>query len=154
MPRSGCRAGVEVLLEDFGVTAIVLVTTNVELKDQIEQSVNNVRPFAVNLAIEQAELLRAWVVEVDSLIQDGPPQKESSDLLNQAGELIKSAREALEREDYQTAWDEARRVGRPLRILMRYHFMAVYDDIIKAMNDEDLPCGPPTTPMRRSPFPG
>ncbi len=25
---------------------------------------------------------------------------------------------------------------------MRYHFMKCYDDIIKALNDEDLPCGP------------
>ena len=25
---------------------------------------------------------------------------------------------------------------------MRYHFMAAYDEIIKALNDEDLPCGP------------
>jgi hypothetical protein len=135
--------GIECMLPDFGVTAIVLVTTNVDLKNQIEQSVNSVRVQAINLAIEQAELLRAWVADVDSEIQfRGHPQKESAALLNQAGELIKSARESLEREDYPTAWDEARRAGRPLRILMRYHFMAVYDDIIKNLNDIDLPCGP------------
>ena len=135
--------GIRITLEDFGVTANVLVTTNVELKDQIERSVNAVRPLAVSLAIEQAELQRAWVVEIDSMIQLlGHPQKDSVGLLNQAGELIKSAREALEREDYQTAWDEARRVGRPLRVLMRYHFMAAYDAIIKDLNDQDLPCGP------------
>jgi hypothetical protein len=135
--------GIRVPLEDFGVSAIVLVTTNVDLKNQIEQSVNSVRVRAINLAIEQAELLRAWVADVDSQIQIlEHPQKESAALLNQAGELIKSARESLEREDYQLAWDEARRAGRPLRILMRYHFMAVYDAIIKDLNDIDLPCGP------------
>ena len=135
--------GIEINLEDFGVTAIVLVTTNVELKDQIERAINRVRPLASNLAIEQAELQIAWVTEIDSLLQDlRHPQKESAGLLNQAGELIKSARDALEREDYQLAWDEARRVGRPLRILMRYHFMAAYDAIIKDLNDVDLPCGP------------
>jgi hypothetical protein len=74
----------------------------------------------------------------------GHPQKESAALINQAGELIKSAKEALAREDYQLAWDEARRAGRPLRILMPYHFMAVYDAIIKDLNDVDLPCGPGT----------
>ena len=135
--------GIEMILDDFGLTAIILVTTNVELKDQIEQAVNSNRPKTVSLAIEQAEIMRAWVVEIDSLIQDlRHPQKDSAGLLNQAAELIKSAREALEREDYQTAWDEARRVGRPLRILMRYHFMAAYDAIIKDLNDQDLPCGP------------
>jgi len=135
--------GLMITLEDFGVTAIVLVTTNRELKDQIEQAVNANRPRAVNLAIEQAELQRAWVIEIDSLLQDlRHPQKDSAGLLNQSGELIKSAREALEREDYRTAWDEARRAGRPLRILMRYHFMAAYDGIVKNLNNEDLPCGP------------
>ncbi len=137
--------GLSITLEDFGVTAIVLVTTNVDLKDQIEQSVNRVRPLAVNLAIEQAEIQRAWVAEIDSLLQDmRHPQKDAAGLINQSAELIKSAREALEREDYQTGWDEARRAGRPLRVLMRYHFMAAYDEIVKILNDEDLPCGPLT----------
>jgi len=135
--------GNTITLEDFGVTAIVLVTTNVELKDQIERAVNNIRPFAISLAIEQAELQRAWVVEVDAKLQlDGHGQKDSVELIAKADALIKSARDALEREDYITAWEEARRVGRPLRILMRYHFLAAYDAIIKALNDEDLPCGP------------
>ena len=37
------------------------------------------------------------------------------------------------------AWDEARRAGRPLRILMRYHFFAAYDAMVKDLNDQDLP---------------
>jgi len=135
--------GIGVTLADFGLSAIVLVTTNVDLKSQIEQAVNRNRVMAINLAIEQAELLRNWVAEIDALIQDlRHPQKESADLLNQATKLINSASEALAREDYALAWDEVRRVGRPLRILMRYHFMAAYDAIIKDLNDIDLPCGP------------
>jgi hypothetical protein len=153
--------GLKITLEDFGVTAIVLVTTNQELKDQIEQSVNRVRPLAVSLAIEQAELLRAWVVEINGLIQDrghplpNPDKKtyQAPELLAKSAELIKSAREALEREDYQVAWDEARRASRPLRILMRNHFMKVYDDTIKALKDEDLPCGPVAYPGQDKPRP-
>jgi hypothetical protein len=155
-PKTDIRGpgGMNILLEDFGVTAIVLITTNNELVQQIEQSVNNVRPTAVSLAIEQAELLYNWVVEIDELIgAKGHPQKHSVDLLNKASELIKSAREALEREDYETAWDEARRVGRPLRILMRYHFMGCYDDIITALRDKDLPCGPVPYPGFKKPKP-
>ena len=155
-PNSNGRApgGLEILLEDFGVTAIVLVTTNLDLINQIEQSVNKVRPQAVGLAIEQAELLRAWVGEIDAMLQDdGHSQKESAGLLNQATEYIKSAREAQERFDYQTAWNEARRVGRPLRILMRYHWMAAYDAIVKDLRDEDLPCGPTAYPGQKRPQP-
>ncbi len=47
--------------------------------DQIEQAVNSNRPKAISLAIEQAELLHAWVTEIDALIQDlRHPQKESA----------------------------------------------------------------------------
>jgi hypothetical protein len=146
--------GVRVTLEDFGVTALVLITTNRDLVNQIEESVNHVRPMAVSLAIEQAELMYNWVVEIDELLKaKDHPQKHSVDLLNKANELIKSARDALEREDYQTAWNEARRVGRPLRILMRYHFMACYDDIIAALRDKDLPCGPIPYPGFKKPKP-
>ncbi len=35
---------------------------------------------------------------------------------------------------------------------MRYHFMQVYDDIIKALNNEDLPCGPAYYPAEEKPF--
>ena len=143
-----------VTLEDFGVTAIVLVTTNVDLKNQIEQAVNSIRPNAISMAIEQAELQRAWVVEIDDKLQkNGHAEKHSADLIAKADELIKSARDASDREDYATAWEEARRVGRPLRILMRYHFMGVYDAIIKALNDEDLPCGPVILDGKKKPQP-
>ena len=135
--------GHDITLDDFGLTAIVLMTTNAELKDQIEREVNRFRPFAISLAIEQAQIQRAWVAEVDYRLRlDGHPQRDWADLIATADKLIKSARDALEREDYPTAWDEARRVGRPLRILMREHFMAAYDAIVKILNDPDLPCGP------------
>jgi hypothetical protein len=130
-------------LKSFGVSAIVLVTTNTELKDQIETAINKVRPFAIEKAIEQAELQLAWVTEIDERIRAlDHAQKESAQLLATSEEIIKAARSALEREDYRTAWDEARRAARPLRILMRYHFMAAYDELIKVLNSPELPCGP------------
>ncbi len=150
----GEPGGHKITLADFGVSAIVLVTTNTDLVDQIERAVNSVRPKAVALAIEQAELQRAWVAEIDSKIQDARhSEKDSVALIVQADEYIKSARDAQDRGDYQTAWEEARRAGRPLRILMRYHFMAAYDALIKALNDEDLPCGPIPYEGREKPQP-
>ncbi|WP_435021370.1 hypothetical protein TA3x_002339 [Tundrisphaera sp. TA3] len=135
--------GMRVTLPDFGVSTILLVTTNVDLANQVKTSINNVRHLAVAYAIEQAEIQRAWVEEIDArIVELDHPQKDSAALIAQAGDLVKSARERYEAEDYQMAWEEARRAGRPLRHLMRYHFMAVYDRIIKSLNDESLPCGP------------
>ena len=146
--------GHDITLEDFGGTAIVLVTTNVDLKDQIERAVNPVRPDAIALAIEQAELHRAWVAEVDAmLVRDGHKQRDSEELFARADALIKSARDAQERFDYALAWEEARRVARPLRVLMRYHFMDAYDATTKALRDEDLPCGPVAYEGQKKPQP-
>jgi hypothetical protein len=36
---------------------------------------------------------------------------------------------------------------------MRYHFMAAYDEIVKALNDEDLPCGPVAYDGQKRPRP-
>ena len=146
--------GHDITLDDFGLTAIVLMTTNAELKDQIELAVNRIRPFAISLAIEQAQIQRAWVAEIDYQLRlDGHPQRDWADLIATADKLIKSARDALEREDYPTAWDEARRVARPLRILMREHFMAAYEAIVEILNDQNLPCGPEIYPGQKRPQP-
>jgi hypothetical protein len=89
------------------------------------------------MAIEQAELKHAWVTEINGrlaaeghyLIEEkerrkreangGPLPTDQADLLTKSAENIKAARENLEREDFSTAWAEARRASRPLRILMR-----------------------------------
>jgi hypothetical protein len=60
-------------------------------------------------------------------------------LLAKARESLKSARSALEREDYPLAWAEARRVGRPLRILMFSHFAQAMTALVEA----SLPRGRP-----------
>ena len=51
------------------------------------------------------------------------------DLLAKAEASIKSAREAQEREDFALAWAEARRAGRPLRILMYAHWTKAFGDL-------------------------
>src|SRR5205823_4506499 len=59
-----------------------------------------------------------------------PPNDEAA-LLAKSEELIKSAQEALEREEYPLAWAEARRASRPLRILMSYHWLKAYAEMVK-----------------------
>ena len=68
------------------------------------------------------------------------PSDEAS-LLARSDELIRSAVDALEREDYAVAWAEARRATRPLRILMYAHWQKAYIAMVKvaAPYPEDLP---------------
>lgn len=137
--------GVRVTLRDFGVSAIVLVTTNRDLVLQIQASIERNRHHAVAHAIEQADLMRGWVEEIDAEIAATPgghTERDSAGLIAQSREYNRSAREKYEALDYLGAWEECRRAGRPLRHLMRFHFLSVYDRIIKSLNDEDLPCGP------------
>ena len=76
-----------------------------------------------------------------------PPKTEDevADLLKLAEESIKDAREARDREDYLTAWTEARRASRPLRILMRAHWEQAIGALINYV------AGEPDDDCRRAP---
>ena len=108
--------GRQITVPEFGVTSLVLVTTDMGLKDRIEEAMARVRPRAVALAIEQAQLQLQGVLDIhDRLVADGHTVSDSAELLALAEKSIRSAREALEREEYPLAWSEARRATRPLR---------------------------------------
>jgi hypothetical protein len=153
--------GRRIALPEFGQTALILFTTDMEMVARIEREVNRVAPRAVDLAIEQAELRFQWVKDINGrLLADGhrlydpsdttspplapgtPPPNEEAELLDLAQKSIKSAHEAQEREDYQLAWDEARRASRPLRILMFAHWQRAYGAMVKVLippNNDPLP---------------
>jgi hypothetical protein len=160
LEREKVPGGVRFNIPDYGVTALVLITTDLAMPERIKAELSRVRPLAVQLAIEQAELQLRWVSDINGrLLADGhalfdptdpktpklppgaaPPNDEAL-LLDKSGESIKTAREALEREDYQVAWNEARRATRPLRILMYAHWLKAYTRMVKvaAPYAEDLP---------------
>ena len=126
--------GKEITIEEFGTTALILLTYDLALKDRIEAAINAVRSKAILMAMDQARAEYASVEEVHRrLVEDGHDPKDSSavELLETARKSIKSADEALQREDYPLAWAEARRATRPLRILERAHF----DDALFTMSD-------------------
>jgi len=117
--------GKEITIEEFGTTALILLTYDLALKDRIEAAVNAVRSKAILMALDQARAEYAGVEEVHRrLADDGhdPKNSDAVELLETARKSIKSADEALQREDYPLAWAEARRATRPLRILERAHF--------------------------------
>ena len=142
--------GVRYTLPEFDSTALVLVTTDIDMALRVESVIKSIRPSAAQMAIEQAEIKLAWVSEISGRLAaeghplikaktqkerektGGPLSTDQADLLQMAKENIKVAREALEREDYSTAWSEARRASRPLRLIMRGFFDNGNEDLILA----------------------
>jgi hypothetical protein len=128
--------GTRIFIPEFDTSALILVTTDIAMAERVEAVVNSIRPRAVMLAIEQAELKLQWVTDLNGrlaadghyLIEEkerkkrrdngGPIVTDTADLLAKATENIKAARENAERLDWENAWSEARRASRPLRVLM------------------------------------
>ncbi|MGZ3388473.1 MAG: hypothetical protein ACXVCF_02645, partial [Isosphaeraceae bacterium] len=142
LPRERAPGGTQIVLDEFCTTAMILCTTDLGLKERVEAAIARVRPLAVQLAIEQAELMLQTVAEISGRLNaDGhhlitpdvlkqradagivAKPTDERDLLAKAEASIKSAREAQEREDFALAWAEARRAGRPLRTLMFGHWL-------------------------------
>jgi hypothetical protein len=151
LERERVPGGIQISLPDFGPTALVLVTTDRALATRLEEAVARIRPLAIDLAIQQGDLQVQWVTEIDAqLAADGHTVEGSGGLLAKARESIKSARSALEREDYPLAWAEARRVGRPLRLVMVSHFLDALSTLTKASqqdeNDKDVFLSPVSSP--------
>ena len=150
LEREAGIGGVCFTLPEFDTTSLVLVTTDVDMALRVESVIKSIRPRAAQMAIEQAEIKFAWVSEIAGrLAAGGHPlisqkiQREraktggtvtndQADLLQLASENIKVARENLEREDYATAWAEARRASRPLRLIMRGLFQNAQEDLLLA----------------------
>ena len=158
LERERYVGGTRITIPEFDTTALILVTTDVEMAERVEAVVNSIRPRAVQMAIEQAQLKLEWVSEINGrlaadghyLIEEKERKKrqangggsistDQADLLSKAAANIKSARENLEREDYENAWLEARRASRPLRILMSGLWANAYVAMLRANTlDQDL----------------
>ncbi|CAN5823388.1 hypothetical protein BH23PLA1_BH23PLA1_08340 [soil metagenome] len=124
--------GREVTLTDFNTTAIVLVTSDLELKERLAADINRVRPVAVELAIRQADHQIRWVTDTHSrLLLRGRNFEGSDTLLASARDILRGAQAAFQRGEYASAYAEARRVGQPLRILMQSH----YGKAMEALNE-------------------
>ncbi|RUL87877.1 hypothetical protein [Tautonia sociabilis] len=133
LERERAPGGVEIRLTDFGPTSWILLTPDLELVDRLRQSIASWAPKAAELAIEQAELLLRSTVETHSqLVLDGLDVEGSDQLLRLAEEQFEAARAGLARGEAEEAFANARRVSRPLRILMNEHYKRSRDDLIEA----------------------
>jgi hypothetical protein len=163
LERERVPGGTRVTLPDFGMTSLVLVTTDVAMADRLHEAIKGVRPRACQLAIEQARLQFKQVEEITNrLVADGhslydpndpknprlpqgsrPPNEEEK-LLKLAESMIKAAQENFEQMEYPIAWSEARRAGRTLRHLMSAQWTKAYLEMAKLVTPE-----PPKPPPSR-----
>jgi hypothetical protein len=175
LTRERTPGGTQINLEEFGTTAMILCTTDLALRERVEAAIARVRPLAVTLAIEQAELMLQAVAEVNGRLNaDGQTlitaedlkkradvgitarPTDERDLLARAEASIKAAREAQEREDFPLAWAEARRASRPLRALMYGHWVKAFNTLARAAKESfDTPkeSGAPVTALATLPPP-
>jgi hypothetical protein len=112
--------------------ALVLLTSDMALVDRIRSQVWALRPRAIDLAIKQAELRLQEAIQLNGLLeQAGSSVRNSADLLEEARRMVASARDAFERQDYPSAWSEARSVGQPIRMVLRAQFERAAIDFSK-----------------------
>jgi hypothetical protein len=167
LARERAPGGTQIIVDEFDTTALILCTTDLALKDRVEAAIARVRPLAVQLAIEQAELLLQGAAEINGRLNaDGQHlitadelkrrsqagitarPTDERDLLAMSEARIRSARDARDREDFALAWAEARRATRPLRTLMYGHWVNAFGALAKAVNDSfPKPADPKAPPI-------
>ena len=151
--------GRQVVIRDFDTTAVVLVTSDLSLVEQLKADVNRVRPMAVDLAIRKAEHQLQWVTDGHNrLVLRGRDFEASDQLLSAAREFLEGARAFQSRGEYARAYEEAGRVGQSLRLLMhKHHAEAVEalrdavdfgDDYATMLTPTSCPPWSPSTPCR------
>ncbi|MBI1325353.1 hypothetical protein GC170_19485 [bacterium] len=127
LERRRVPGGLQLVVPEFDTTAMILLTTDDNLAEWTKAAVARNRAMASAMAIEQAELQLAWATEVHNrLANDGIGLAEAGQWQALCMERIASARDSQAREDFAQAWAEARRALRPLRIMMRDHWMQGY----------------------------
>jgi hypothetical protein len=164
--------GTRLTLQDFGMTTMILATSDMALCGRLQGYVQRIRPVAAPMAIRQAELQLAMVREgherlkadghgirsEEDLTQrrkrgiDARPN-DAEDLLERTEEFIKSARDAQEAQDYATAWAEARRAARPLRLLMAGYWQMAMAEFSNAVDESINGKKPKYPPGAIRPYP-
>ena len=85
LSRERGPGGTEILLKEFDTTAMILCTTDLGLKDRVEAAIARVRPLAVQLAIEQAELMFQTASEINGRLNADGQHLITADVLKRTG---------------------------------------------------------------------
>lgn len=147
LERERQPGGLRITLPEFDTTAIVVLTTDFSLADRLRQAIQAIRPWAVDIAIRQARAQWEWVSDGHTrLSNDGVQINEAAAWLDWSARMIQAAEAARAREDYQLAWEEARRALRPLRLLMRAHWDRALAELVSAVQPDSRADAPPHLP--------
>ncbi len=145
IPGKRTPGGIKIRIPEFGGTAIVFITTDGPRVAELQRAVAGNRAPAVNLLIEQVQLLQAQAMEVHRLLLDDGhpiPKTELPELMTAINESLKAAQDAQERLDYAEAWLKASRARRSLTHLMRLHWENAQEQFAKLFTDPKAPNGP------------
>jgi hypothetical protein len=151
LERDRVPGGVRFSIPEFGVATMLVVTTDTAYGDQLRREIQRVRPRSVDLALRQARQQIEVATDINNrLALDGITSRDAADLLALASRSLETAEAARNAEDYELAWDEARRVGRPVRLLMRAHYEQAQMRLVRAVNDaRDRAAGLPPAPTAK-----
>jgi hypothetical protein len=116
--------GTKITLPEFGLTtAIVFTADNVgpnSLLDRLQSQAKRTRKLAAQWAHDLAEVEMEKVLKVEALLErDRHTLPDGQALIDNARARLARSAEQWNNGDYRQAYEEAQRVLRPLRILMR-----------------------------------
>jgi hypothetical protein len=126
LKRERVAGGIKVVIPEFGLTSMLVLTSDINLIGSLQQHTRQTRQLAAQWSYDLAvgELKKVQAVN-DELEKLGVGQPDGRALLDESAKRLTSALEAYNRKtqaDYREAYREAQRALRPLRILMRAHW--------------------------------
>lgn len=143
--------GVKVVIPEFGLTTALVFTANMDRAGQLQLAARRMRRLAAQwsyeLAAEELKKVERVNAQLDEL---GHAQPDGQQLLAEARKRLDAARQAFDRRlapDDKTAYAEAQRALRPLRILMRAH----WEEAVKAHAKLIMPVEPLSADAKRVP---
>jgi hypothetical protein len=121
--RERVTGGVRITLPKFDQTAVVIITANRNLIEQLRRRVKSIAPASAALWIELAGRKFQRVRAVDGVLEKmGHRQADAPQLLHKARAMLTEAKFALKQKDYDTARQMSGNAMQLLRILQRAHW--------------------------------
>jgi len=115
--------GLEITLKEFDQTAMVLITSNHQLKRRLDEQARAMAAESAELSIQLAAAKMERVRRIDrELVEMGYAQGDGLSLLEQANQRYLRARDAMNRHDYHSARLLSGECMQALRILQRAHW--------------------------------
>lgn len=125
LPRGRVAGGVPVSLKEFGLTSIVLFSNDDRYLTALRQAIASSRKESARFALKLAQWKRNRVEQVDrDLAREGHALPDGLALLDRSRGFLEASIRDFNAANYRSAYQNAERSLRPLRILQRAHWDA------------------------------